>query len=298
MRKIRDKFYGEFREPERLHEGNEEIMEAYWKEVYSTGDRKDQHQAKLRLVKAIKALEDLDLRTASKVAIQKKVDKHSNPKDVASILNQVLQFAGRRIKLTSRKLKSKPPKYLNANELSAMLSQLDCPDNRAMGLLCQVAFGGGLKLGEAFGLEPRHLRYDGKAVFVEQQITDSYKQESLDAGRTRIVPILSEFRNALQQWLDLPDNKKRFMRTWDHAKIVQEACERAMPDRKNKHCVFADLRHSFAIYLLGQGFDLDTVAKLLGVSIYHAKTLYGDFEVAPGGMEEVLEKLDVSSHGT
>ncbi|MBC8037766.1 MAG: tyrosine recombinase XerC, partial [Rhizobiales bacterium] len=134
----------------------------------------------------------------------------------------------------------------------------------------------GLRISEALGLTLRVSRTDPLVIIGK-------------GNKTRIVPVLSQARAAIDVYLDLcpftlKENEPLFRGLKGgplDARLIQLLIERmrgalGLPDTATPHA----LRHSFATHLLGNGADLRTIQELLGHASLSSTQIYTEVDRA------------------
>lgn len=140
-----------------------------------------------------------------------------------------------------------------------------------------LLYGAGLRIGEAMGLT-------GDILPVGETLRVTGKR-----GKTRIVPLLPQVRDAIDEYLALcpyaPTPKDALFRGARGGPLspalirraVQGARQRlGLPERTTPHA----LRHSFATHLLGRGADLRALQDLLGHASLSSTQIYTRVDAA------------------
>src|SRR5690606_19972580 len=95
------------------------LFDKYWAEEYSNRSLNEPDAARNRLLRAIRALGHLSLRSSSREEMQAFIDqnyKGNKQRAIVSALNQLLRWMGRDIRLRKTREEIKPIKYLKLNE--------------------------------------------------------------------------------------------------------------------------------------------------------------------------------------
>lgn len=257
---------------------NSPLLETYFKEKYATR-RHPATPNTLRNVKnditnLMKVLEPLDLRTVPLPVLEAKLyDSDASPSMRRTLVircNAVLRWLGR------DKLEA-PPRSQNRVELVPewwvkRLSQLAPIPWKWFYL---TAYYTGLRDGELFGLE--HTDFDPitNTLWVRRQVLRDGTVTLPKVGKVRRTIVMPAGRDALVQWLDVPDRVK-LRTTSQPTRIMRRVAARnKLP---NDHTVHS-LRHSFAINCLSKGMSLSVVAKLLGNTESVAERYYIGFSM-------------------
>jgi integrase len=259
------------------NEENHRILQMYWDKEYSIRDLTAPEAAYDRLKRAISAVGSLSLYSASREALQKAVNlkyKDNRQRDIVAAINQLLSFIGRGIELNRRAEVVEDVFYLTPEEFQKAQRFVEDPMDR---LLQKVAFHSGLRTGENFALNPESAA--GAQFFSQYQIDRwlTKRHTKRKTSKRRRIYILPGGEDAFRQWSAIPQKVKNAMRLRRHADILKEACRKAFPEREDKHIVFHDLRHSYAIYLVSRGVNLTQVAQCLNNSYAVCERYYSGF---------------------
>lgn len=140
-----------------------------------------------------------------------------------------------------------------------------------------LLYGAGLRIGEAMGLT-------GAALPLGETLRVTGKR-----GKTRIVPLLPQVRQALESYVALcpfaVDKDAPLFRGARGGPLSPALIRRAvqgargrlgLPDRTTPHA----LRHSFATHLLGRGADLRSLQELLGHASLSSTQIYTQVDAA------------------
>jgi integrase len=300
---IRARLYRQFSRKYNFNADNKRILDEYWNKRRKHRQHKNEfakQSAYHRLNRAITALEDLSLLSATKDEMQAKIAEHPQQRRIAAALNQLLKYIERpNDVLELNRKRRKPVKHITEIDLKRVLGRIpnDCPWPKEYILLCQAAFGTGCRLGELFGLEKRHIRYNGYGIFVQQQLMKDLTIEETKTGASRDVPILDGFKDAVAEWIAVPIKVKKEMRGYGFARAFTNACRKAFPNEKEKHLIFKDLRHCYAIALLESGEEMSVVAGALGNAEQVCNEYYTGFELTKTSMEGVVARIKARSKG-
>lgn len=140
-----------------------------------------------------------------------------------------------------------------------------------------LLYGAGLRIGEAMGLT-------GAVLPLGETLRVTGKR-----GKTRIVPLLPQVRQALERYVALcPFPMERDAPLFRGARggalspaLIRRAVQGArgrlgLSDRTTPHA----LRHSFATHLLGRGADLRSLQELLGHASLSSTQIYTQVDAA------------------
>lgn len=255
----------------------------------------DFYSMKQDLTRAVGSLEGVPLLTASHDELQEQIDQKyetdvNKQRRVVSRLNSILQFLGRGITLDKFPEDYHDVRHLTAVEVDQLAFHTADPYKQ---LLYRAAFGSGLRIGELFGLRPSDIRRNNQ-IYVARQMKVGVKGEhritKTKTRRERDVVVVPEYFDAVQEWANLSDDKKRELRTANYARDVKTTCSDVFNDPL-KHCVFHDLRHSYAIHCLSAGMSMEMIALFLGNSVAVCEKYYTGFKATSVTVDMALMLL-------
>jgi integrase/recombinase XerD len=178
----------------------------------------------------------------------KLLNEGKNPKTInlyLKILSQIYKQKIEKIKEPSRL-----PRYLNEEEIKEIFMKMDYKTR----IICKISLYTGLRLSEI-----ENLKYSD--IINEDGI---YKIKIKGKGnKERIVYFVnpdSEILNHLQQNIGKKEYIMSFSKNYIQKKILK------ISKKTGIDFTFHSFRHTFATNLLGQGFSLEEVQKLLGHS--------------------------------
>lgn len=270
---------------DRFDEDNLALLDQYWEEVYSHKPIDAPVAAFNRLRRAVEALQDVSLLTASTAQIQKKINDRKDQRTVAAALNQMLRYFGRpEVLLQLKKPESPDITYLTLDEFKEIIPHIQADDSTEdMKLLAKVAFATGGRVGECFALR----RTNGKAVWIDRQRYKDGEYGPVKNHKSRWAPIVPTYKKDVEEWINWAEDEKFVLRNLNHAAIIKAACIAAFPRHKRKHLTFHSLRHCYAIWLLDKGNSLTTVARCLGNSFQVTQDYYAGYTLTDEGLANV-----------
>lgn len=209
-------------------------------------------------------------------------------------INSILAFLGRP-QLEPIRDRGRPEvNFLTEEDMLAILPHIRFERTR---LLVQIAFYTGLRLGEIFFLQARHLRPDH--IYVEKQMLDTVdpdtgrlKIDTTKPGHPRKALLVDAALPALKKWVETPLIDREALRVLAYAKVVHRACRKVFPGDPIKDCCFHDLRHSNAIWLLSQGASIHEVAQHLGNLLEVTERYYSGFVLKEGSITRLKGLID------
>lgn len=263
---------------------NLQLLNEYWDKKYKPKKIVDPASARNRLNRAIMALGDLSILTATEHDIQMKLrDAEGNVRDIIAALSQLFKYLGRDIVLHKPHKRHKKVKYASMEEFELLAQQIQDSTLRD---ICWIAMATGCRIGEIFALDKDQF-VDGCLV-VPEQIRRSGLPAATKNRRVRELVVLQEGIPALDRWLKLKASERMKHRTKRIAEEVTKACVKAGLSKK---LTAHDLRHSYAIYLLNSGVSIEHVAQSLGDSITVTQEYYTGFSLSKPGIEAIKTKL-------
>jgi integrase len=253
-----------------IWDANRDLLERYWAEEYGPSrqvvDKSTMHNDFLRAIaavgqKSLIASERLDLQNTVNSYF---ADKPDTQRRAVSRLNTLLKYAGRGFGLKKMRESFKPIRHLTLKDFEKMIGHIPDPNFR---LLCRVALATGCRVSEIHGLLESDFKMPAGFVLVAKQLKRKAVEQTPTKNRkVRKAYVLQEGRPWLDAWFALDDATRNSLRDTRQADHVRAACKKAFEGTKLKQCTFHDLRHSYAIHLLGTGVPLDFVAQSLGNS--------------------------------
>ena len=163
--------------------------------------------------------------------------------------------------------------YLSEAEIVELIGKLDDPYRT----IVAVAFYTGLRKGEIFGLEPHDIKAENTLNIV-RQITvkgETKKPKNRKARKAFVLPGGMEW---VRRWLEMKTGVGRSNRV--NGKIR----DAGVPIR------FHDLRHSYAVHLIGKGATLEWVARSMGHSTDVCERYYAGFVLTDDAIT-LMQKL-------
>jgi integrase len=255
-------------------DANLDIFHRYWEAIYK--DRPSEETSKKSryntFKRALGILGKIDLASGTRADFQKalKPVPKSQAWVYAGCYNALLKFIGRTDVTVLAPARPKPiPRHLTLEQIESVVKLL--PDEWK--LLVWTAFGTGCRFGELFALE----KYFNGVVKVEWQRTKTWDRKEPKNKVIRDVPVISQSRPYLQEWMKLDPEIKKDMRKKERgSKILRHACAGALIPEVTIH----DLRHSYAIHLLSLGISLTDVARALGDGMAVVQMYYTGFAMS------------------
>lgn len=261
---------------------NYKILDEYWEREYSHRDLVDPSSSYSALRRAVDAVGDLPLLSATRQEIQAKLGEFrgSKQRKLVERLSQILKFMGRtEIKLRKEKLPRHKVKYLTEPEFQTLTKRIE---DEPLRTLFEVCFYSGVRIGEAFAITQPTV---GGYIRVISQI-DRYdiERDTKTLGERRVY-VFKNGRNAIERWIKIKSQVT--MSRSALSKYASRLFRRTFSSTPDKHGKFHDLRHSYAIALLAQGVPINLVANSLGNSVAVCERYYSGFQLTDQGMETI-----------
>lgn len=248
------------------NDDNDRIVEQYWRERYIRRELVDTKTARYEIERAVKALGNLSLVSASEVEIENHIKSKDWPRNkrrrVLIKIQILLKYLGRDIKLVIPPEEQTDVRHIDEDEFKKRIDRVRDEHLRA---LFNVLFHTGMRLGEAFGLTKFKVRDDYIVVDTQIDKHDKIRKPKCEKTRKTFVQDMSYVR----EWLKVKDSFP-YGRT-----NTNKLFKRYFP-RMTIH----DLRHSYAINLLSKGVPIAHVAQSLGNSVRVCERYYTGFELA------------------
>lgn len=272
-----------------VSDANMDVFTKYWNQYRrkkSAENSKD--SARYGILRALRALGELELLSASIEDLQDKVDTltRSRQRRVVSILNSLLSFVGRKEKLNRAPKQRKPVRHIRLDELPELLKHVDSDMER---LVIQVAFYTGARQGEVFAINQLHP--DGYVVISGQYDRDGEWLETKTRS-VRSAVVHPAGVGAVREWCKVGQDARAAQRAKRWSDIVDAAAKKIGKEKLTFH----DLRHSYAIEALSAGFSMEWVANSLGNSVAVCEEYYAGFaltDVAAKAMAEMWKKRNL-----
>lgn len=275
---LRNRIIPKYRKrPTKLVTANENIklLQSYWERDYSFRDVVDPSTMRNAMHRALNVIGALSLETADLWELQKAVMtaqiSNGEKRRVTGCINTLLRFAGRGFKLRPPKPEFKQPKYLTEDEAVAVSRHI----GGVIGDLVLIAFATGARVGELFSITP----FGADKAHIGSQIKRDGKRSHVKNRKPRSVKVMRIGMDPLARWISMSAADRLKYRNARFSETVKNAAKVLWPDRHEKHIVFHDLRHSFAIAQLAMGRSISQVARLLGDSYQVTEMYYLGFAV-------------------
>jgi len=280
---------------------NLKTLELYLESRYPIVRRRklsDFNSARYECQRAIESLGNLSLLSATEKQIQDQVDSYcdgdsNRQRRIINKLKSILAFVrpNEHFELIKDQEEFRVVKHLTETEFNKVLPHLP----KYHQILASVCFHTGARVGETFAFSISDLREKRNTVLINKQITKEDHEAQKVKSRTKNKKIRETFIfpegiSAFKKWVEIKESftKSERLRL---SEVMKAACIKVYPRNKDKHLVWHDLRHSYAIRLLDKGLTIDTVSKLIGDSSKVAEKHYTGFIVSEPSMDLVRSKV-------
>ena len=268
---------------------NEKVFHEFWRKEYAHRPLVCEYAAQREFMRAIESLGHLSIYSASRDEIQTCIDAkfaENVQRRAVQRMVQLLKFIGR----TDIRLRRNPPvhykvTYLTADELNQLLVFVESPIEKALIKLC---FYAGLRIGEAYALQPRSFRQQNSTLKVIEQIDREEKRRHTKTRRERTAYLCPEGVESFHIWVNASKEERATINRQQASRDLMKKYGRiAFPDDKDKHLTFHALRHCYATHLLSRGVSMSLVAQSLGNSLTVCQQYYTGFELTTDSIEAI-----------
>jgi len=270
------------------NEENWKVFEDYWEQVYSFRYLVNEYCAKNELKKAIETIGQLSIYSASREEIQSCLDKKykgNSQRRMTARLTQLLKFCGRdNVKLRKQPKDITKVSYLNEGEFKKVLANVPSQIEQSLLRLCYYS---GLRIGEAYALEPHHLLPNG-TIRVTGQVDRKGVRRQTKTKKPRLAYIFPEGVEAFKYWTQASSKERSTIdRDESSRELMKKYCKIAFPKDSTKYLTFHALRHCYAINLLNKGISMSLVAQSLGNTLSVCQQYYVGFELTNDSIEAI-----------
>lgn len=272
--------------PKTVHNSaNRDLLSKYWDEEYSYRDIVDRESSLNDLKRAVDAVGELSLYSATREQLQAKIAAQVHQRRIAGRLNSLLKFINRDVRLRKNKLKRRPVSFLSLPDFQKLIFHIPILNIR---LLIEAAFYSGLRAGELFAVTPNLVRETFIQVNGQMDRAGVFRETKTRTIRKAFI--IPEGRNAVLAWAEVK-NKRKF-RNVELSTLVRKACKSAFPEDSSKYVTFHDLRHSYATHLISKGVSLDLISQSLGNSISVCQDYYSGFVLSDDSVASIEARFN------
>lgn len=258
-----------------ISQKNWKVFKEYWAQVYELkqmASKASKDSARYHFLVALTALEPLSLLSST----AKEMQLHLNDKFDANVhkryvgrLNTLLRFLGRGFIIHAKRRPKTSVRHVTWKEFQQILASVQ---DETLKSLYITLFSTGCRMGEVFVLKPRDLKANG-TIYIHKQLRRDMEISDIKNSTPHHTIILEEGQEAFLKWAEF-DDKESYRKKSEHPLMI--AAKKTFKD-KDRHISPHDLRHSYAIHMLGLGVPLDRVAKLLGDTVRTVEEHYAGF---------------------
>lgn len=271
-----------------VSEKNLQWFTKFWSKEYESKDLSNPKTAYDEFIAALRGIEPLSLMTSSRETLQAKINKSwpegGRNKKYGGRINQLLSYYERGFVLHLKSPPTPTVAYVSLQEFKKLQAnifvyldnqqRINVAATAAVRDLCEYLFGSGKRFGEAFVLKPRDLKANG-SVFVSKQVKRDGSIDDLKNNKPHYTLLLEETVEAAKRWASL-DEKEQYRGSIAY-RAFKRAARQTFKDKDRQSLTIHDLRHCYAVHLLGLGVPLDKVAKLIGDTVATAELHYAGF---------------------
>lgn len=262
-------------------ERNLDLLERYWKNEYSRRKTSPASKDSMRgaFDRMLLALGTLEIEHSRIEDLQKAVDTMKDQRRGAMCLNILRRFAGKDSRVYLNRPETPDVKFITLNQLKGLKFP---KEDEILRIAAFVAFGTGARQGELFGFSGNNEMNSGSVMRISSQRYRNWAKGDTKRRQGRHAPIVSACRWAVKAWIALPEETKKALRLFKFSEYMKDLAG----------VRWHDLRHSYAVHLLGAGFSLEEVAKALGNSIVVCERYYAGYVLDAGTAATLAKKLE------
>lgn len=268
---------------------NDKVFHEFWQKEYAHRPLVCEYAARCEFTRVIASLGHLSIYSTSREEIQECIDSKfigNTQRRAVQRLTQILKFIGRTdIRLRRNPTEHHSVTYLTQKELEKLLIFVENPIEKALITLC---FYSGLRIGEAYALEPHSFRPHNSTIRVKTQIDREEKRRQTKTRRERTAYLCPEGSEAFHIWVNASKEERNTINRQQASRDIMKRYGRlAFPNNESKHLTFHALRHCYATHLLSRGVSMSLVAQSLGNSLSVCQQYYTGFELTTDSIEAI-----------
>lgn len=272
----------------RILDANWKLFRKVWKEDYSLRRLRENSviSADVDFRAALKLVEPHSLMTTDRETLQRHWDKvvsGNRSRKYGHYVNTLLKAAGRDFTLNVAEKVLNEVDYLTVDDFKTFQEHLFYVPAK---LLADVLFGTGVRIGEAFMFTERMLK-PNRSIYVSQQMYENGKIGP-PKNKPHTTVLLPQFEDSYREWCRLKD---RALYRTKLDRRIRAAAKEAFPDPERQISPH-DLRHSYAIHMLGMGLGLSDIAMLLGDNEQTVREHYIGFVMADQQIDRINTIVD------
>lgn len=274
---------------------NQEILSAFLKTYFKKKRFLiDKDSAQYKFQRAINCLGYLSIQTGSEDELTDKVLSNeftgNKNREIFNKLNSVLRWLGRdNIKLSLPPKEFKEVQYLDDIELNLILNYFKNKNDMITLNLIKLSFYSGLRIGELLAAIEKNLLRTNGTLNVGFQIDKAGNKRTPKNNKIRSAYLLDEGIYSYKWLLNQRNELEKYNRN-----LLNKRFKKACLSCLNKNLKWHDLRHSYAVYLIGKGVPIQLVAQSLGDSVAVCEEYYSGFVLTDYGINTIKTILDKS----
>jgi len=249
----------------------------------------DPESAKNKFTRAVRALGPVLINSSSEDEILNQIETHefdvNKTRDIVAKVNSILKYLKRDVVIPAPPKGFNEVKYLSLEDVQKVLTYFS--DEPTIKALIGLSFYSGLRIGETYALNGSSLK-SGKILLVDSQVTREGKRAKPKNRKQRKAFLIPDGIEHFKFWCDNKDDLEHTRAAI--AKRFALACKKVFKD-KTKHCKWHDLRHSYAVLLIGRGAPITLVAQSMGNSVKVCEEYYSGFVLTSEGIETLSKIL-------
>lgn len=267
-----------------LNIDNAEQLERFFIEYFRSRPFIIDKQATINKYKrAINVLGELSIRECTQAQATDKllaVKPSTVQAEAAHKLNTLFRWSGRLIKLPIAKPVSSALNFITESELQKVTMALE-PTIAAAVI---ASFYSGVQVGELLASKDNKL--NKHVIRVSWQVDKLGKKRLPQGNKKREAFIHEKGIKAYNQFANRPDEPEITRHMLN--KLFKAGCYKSL---RRKNLIWADLRHSYAIFLASQGVDFGLIAKSIGLSRQVCELRYSEYSSQPSSVSDISKMI-------
>jgi integrase len=270
-----------------LSDHNFKVFQTFWDSEYVAKNLIAPDTARHEFIRALRAIEPLSISSVDKTQINKKLKAGRSTNSFRKLgirVNQLLTYLERGFTLDLPEVEYLPIRYLTEQDFDSLLLQLPSKIHK---LFATVLFATGVRTGEAFALHSRSVLPNG-SIFISRQLDRKRLLRQVKNKKEHNTIVIPKYLEAVKEWCEVP-NKEDFRNTLN--KEITKAAKAAFKD-KARRIRPHDLRHSYAVYMLGMGCTLTEISFFIGDDEITCRKYYLGYVMSDATIDRVNRLLN------
>lgn len=269
--------------PEIHHSQNNKILEDMLKTYFKEKPfLVSEDSARHKYERAVRALGELSLLTVTRdeaLAKIMKLETNAQQREAGNKLNSLFKRLGRQVIVPIPPKEHNEVTYITEEQCQALMAAADPTFKAAIAL----SFYGGFRAGELRAINKATMQ--GHVLNVTSQI-DPHNKVRQPKNRKRRKAFLHPRANEyLAVWSSRPEQLSHSQLNKMFKSLVYTVFSRT-------DLTWHDLRHSYAIHLLGSGVPIQLVAQSMGNSVRVCEDYYSGFILSDHGIETISRMIN------